>query len=299
MENTVSLYDITDTNDPALVLSEVRAIIRDSYPGLIFKPVESAFNDVLSLYCGGYPGYRSCNTGYHDLRHTMDVFLALARLVHGARLDGLDLGARNVTTALVSALLHDVGYIQSEDDLSGTGGKFTKTHVLRSVDFMKGYFSEKGYSAHDTANAAHFILCTNKDIVFSSVPFSSIETAILGRMVFASDLMGQMADRIYLEKLPLLFREFVEGEITDFSNEIDLLGKSVYFVKTMQNKILSELDSVSRFFESHFAARFGIERDLYSESIRANLDYLLKIMSEIRYGFRHRLQRSTSPVPCA
>ncbi len=45
----------------------------------------AVFDDVVSLFQGRFPGYKACDTPYHNLRHTTDVFLGMARLVHGVR----------------------------------------------------------------------------------------------------------------------------------------------------------------------------------------------------------------------
>jgi len=70
------------------------------------------------------------------LRHTTDTFLAMARMIHGATLEGETFSERHINLGLIAALLHDSGYIQSESDLQGTGAKYTASHVQRSIDFL-------------------------------------------------------------------------------------------------------------------------------------------------------------------
>ena len=100
---------------------------------------------MVKLFRGNYPGYQKCNTWYHDLKHTTDCLLAMARLLHGASLNGLPLPDRDVVLGLTAALFHDTGYIQAEDDLEGTGAKYTLVHVERSVAFMEKYFARPAF----------------------------------------------------------------------------------------------------------------------------------------------------------
>ncbi|MCP4669546.1 MAG: hypothetical protein GY849_24695, partial [Deltaproteobacteria bacterium] len=142
----IQIEDLVDVDDPFAVLDEVKTIIGMIFPEFDFKPLDMIFKDILRLFRGHYPGYRKCNTDYHDLKHTTDTFLATASLIHGASLCGQRLNERNVGLGLVSALFHDTGYIQKSDDLSGTGAKYTLEHISRSIEFMCAYLTEKGYS---------------------------------------------------------------------------------------------------------------------------------------------------------
>jgi hypothetical protein len=86
-----------------------------------FERVDLAFTDFMDLFAGRYPGYRKCNTRYHDLKHTTDTFMAMARLIHGAAIKGIKITRRGTSLWLISALMHDTGYIQTVDDQTGTG----------------------------------------------------------------------------------------------------------------------------------------------------------------------------------
>ena len=48
-----------------------------------FDKLWLAFYDFERLFTGRYPGYLGCDTTYHDMQHTLDMTLALARLVAG------------------------------------------------------------------------------------------------------------------------------------------------------------------------------------------------------------------------
>jgi hypothetical protein len=287
----IILEDIVDSTEPKCVIDEVRVLMSESYPDMDFERVEAAHLDVLRLYAGEYPGYKECSTGYHDHRHTTDVLLAMVRILHGAHIRGTVFQNRDAMLGLVCALMHDTGYIQTEDDSNGSGGKYTITHVKRSVEFMKKYFALNGYTAEDALKAANLIDSTSLTADFGKIPFFSPETKTLGKMLFASDLIGQMADRTYLEKLHLLYHEFIEGKITAFSDEADLLRQTVAFVEAIRERIMKELGGVGGHLKSHFKARCNIERDFYSESVESNLNYLKTILTDSGDDYRTRLKR--------
>jgi hypothetical protein len=286
----ILLDDVCKMDTPSCVMDEVRDIVRMYMPDLNLKRVEKAHSDVVSLFEGKYPGYRECNIRYHDICHTMDVFIMMARLLHGVHISGVRLvefqgniegvkfGRRDTIIALISALMHDTGYIQTSDDIEGTGGKHTLTHVARSVDFMREYFSRNGFSPEDADKAAQMIESTSLTADFKKLDYATAETKALAMMLFSSDLIGQMADTAYLEKLRFLYEEFVEGNVEMFSDEKDLLMQTTGFVKAMRERIMNELKNAEKYLINHFKARCNIDRDLYHESIERNLKYLDELL---------------------
>ena len=130
MKNPDKLADLIRQNSPEAVFDEAEAVLK-MIPFDIDGPVSSVLKTVVDLFQGNFSGYRSCNTEYHDLQHTLDTFLAMVRLVHGAFITGRTFSKRSISLGLICSLLHDVGYIQKEDDLVGTGAKYTESHVQR------------------------------------------------------------------------------------------------------------------------------------------------------------------------
>lgn len=240
--------------------------------------IEKVYLDTKKLFHGKFEGYRASNTNYHDLEHTLSVTLATARLIDGAHLEGHDFSPENIVLALIAALFHDTGLIQTREDVEGSGAKYTIGHEERSVVFMKKYLSGKGFSADDLDNCSHFIRCTILNLPPREIPFASEETEILGKIVGSADLLAQMADRIYLEKLLLLYKEFEEARLPGFDSEVELLQSTEGFHEYISQKRLSEeLGGVSAFMRIHLKNRWGIDKDIYEESILKNIQYLKSI----------------------
>lgn len=280
-------------------LEEVLAIAVLDFPGFDGDLFRRAHADTLRMFAGDYPGYRACNTPYHDLSHTLSVLLAAARLAHGVHLGSTPLTDREYLLVVLAALFHDIGFIQDEEDTQGTGAKLIRTHVQRSIAFMRAYLGDKGLTADELTACEHMILCTELSTEIEEIPFPSDREKTLGRILGAADLLGQMADEVYVEKLVNLYKEFVEGGVNDFTSEYDLLRKTTGFYKFMRFRLEHHLGGVHSRMEAHFSRRHGIERDIYQEAISANLSHLEDIIREYGEDFRKGLhpERLTATGP--
>jgi hypothetical protein len=161
--NDIQLFNLIPIDSPEALLDEVVIILKLISPDFNADSVKSAFNAVTGLFSGNWPGYQACNTEYHDLCHTTDAFLATARLIHGAVLDGETFTDRHIALGMIAALLHDVGYIQEEHDIDGTGAKYTADHVERSMDFLERHGSELGLPYEEITEGRTIILCTDPE----------------------------------------------------------------------------------------------------------------------------------------
>jgi len=289
--NEKQLSDLIYMESSKAILEEVLGILDMLRPAPDHEAVLTAFDAVVRLYEGRYPGYRACNTAYHDLHHTTETFLAMARLEHGALLNGRKISERNVSLGLIAALFHDTGYIQEEHDTQGTGAKYTVNHQERSADLLAGYGSDQGFSKKEIAACRAMILCTDIGVNISGMRFPSAEIELMARCLMASDLMAQMADRIYLEKLLFLYHEFKEGNVGDFASELHLLENTVGFFEFITERLQKVLDELDRFMISHFLARWNIEANLYQEAIEKNKHYLEQILTTADSDPRDFLRR--------
>jgi len=292
MEKSLQLSQLLDPYDPEAVLQETLKLGTAISSDFNRDYYTTTFRDLQRLFQGDYPGYRACNTRYHDFTHTSDVTLAMTRLMHGAFLAGIKFTGRDVQMGFTAALMHDTGYIQADDDLDGTGAKYTLTHIGRSVDFLRAY-SQNNIVCKD-ANMKDFsdiLYCTGLSVKIGELPFSSPMMAMLGKMLGTADLSGQMADRCYLEKLRFLYREFLEAGLNQFANELDMFEKTIDFYALTQSRFAAEFSGVNGYMIHHFRFRWGIDRDLYQENIQHHIDYLRMILPLYRHGFAKGLRR--------
>jgi len=273
------LADLVDMDSPDAVLDEVLFIITLIDPRMDPSQISNAFSFMVSLYQGQWPAERACNTQFHDLRHITDTTLAMARLIHGATLNGQRMSQRQIFTGLVAAMAHDTGYIQDKMDRTGTGAKFTVVHVQRSMDFIEKYGRRYGLNSEEIPACRMMIQCTDLDIQVGTIQFASQTEALLGKMLGCADLIGQMADRIYLEKLFYLYREFKEGQVLGYSDEMDLLTKTLGFFPFVADRINNQLDGLDRLAGAHFKSRWNISRNLYEVAIERQRRYLAQILS--------------------
>ena len=287
----IQLPDIVNMEDPESVFGEVRKIALTVFPQFDCKPLEDIFNDIVRLFHGKYPGYRRCTTEYHDLKHTTDTLLAVARLMHGACVCGESFTREQVNLGLVCALMHDTGYIQTLDDDVGTGAKYTLIHTERSTAFMDNYIADRGLSEEDFKGYPDILRCTGLGSKINRIRFPSRPVELVGRMLVAADLLGQMADRTYLEKLLFLFYEFREGGVMGYGSELQLLKKTIDFYLMTQRRFARELGGLNGYMRCHFKLRWNLDRDLYMEAIERNMSHLRFILENHESDYREYLSR--------
>ncbi|MHC4884414.1 MAG: hypothetical protein ACYTGH_04940 [Planctomycetota bacterium] len=287
----IQLSRIVAMGDPRSVLAAVESTLYTISPTFDNTQLEEIFLETVDLYNGKHPGYRACNTAYHDLQHMTDVFLASARLIHGAYVKGARFADHSIAIALYASILHDVGYIQEISDTQGTGAKYTDCHVERSVSFLVEYLSQRGFGREDVDSVSHMVRATDLCEKIDEIPFLDDELADLGKIIATADLVGQMADRTYLEKLLFLYREFREGEVQGFESEFDLLQKTVGFYDFIQHRLAVDLGGVNSFMRYHFEERWGIMEDPYLDGMARHIDYLKKVVEQHPEDYRDFLNR--------
>ena len=248
------------------------------------------FDDIRALYEGRFEGYKACDTEYHDFRHVIDVTLASLRIADSLMLNGEKFEKNNIFLVGIAAVFHDTGYIPEKNDPVENGAVYTSTHVRRSMVFAEKYMSERGYSVDDIEKTKQMVLITDLSVKIKDVTFIDAETERFAKILASADLIGQMADRIYLEKLLFLYREFEIGHIP-YASEADLLTKTIGFCKIMDNRLENDLDGVDKHLILHFQKRYDINEDLYRKGMDCNLAYLTKILAEHPGHHREFLRR--------
>lgn len=280
-----------NNENPAEVWSRASEIIQKISPDYDFSTLSMAFRDVVGLFHGGYPGYRKIATPYHNLHHTMDVFICAVRLLHGIHVSGNRLSDDEVTIGAVAALMHDVGYARQIGDEEGSGAQYTKIHVSRSIAFMSVYMGEKKWPEAWAAPLQCAIRSTDPAVPLPRIPFPDERARMLGHVVATADLVGQMADRAYLEKLLFLYSEFKEACLGDFRSAQDLLRRTKEFYETTGKKLDEELGGTYAFLGKHFKDWYGSESNFYMESIAKNMAYLSDIVKRDEAEYFQMLKR--------
>lgn len=303
MHTRLNQNDVTNrinVEDSGQVRDAVCALFRTRYPGADLSALVRAFDDVNRLFDGNYPGYLRCDTLYHDARHTLDMTLATARLIDGhdrVHPGAHALGARRAVLGVVIALLHDSGYMRrSSESQVENGAIFTKVHVSRSADFLARYLPTIGYGA-EAETAARLVHFTGYEMDVDDIKVAEPKDRVLGNMVGTADLIGQMSDRMYLEKCrEFLYQEFVFGsiaretlpdgrEVVRYSSPEDLIYKTPGFYEYVaRDRINRKLGAADRYAEAHFDGPSP-----YQSEIDSNMHYL---RDAIENGDLNRLRRT-------
>jgi hypothetical protein len=294
MSNTRrSDFDVTNSvqvSSPKAVLAAVQALFRPTWPGMSLDPLSRAFAHFERLFAGEVPGYYGVDTVYHDRQHTLDITLALARLIVGyerQQEESARLGGARATIGLVTGLFHDVGYLRRADDReSRNGAEFTRTHVSRGARFLSEYLPVLGFGAWVPV-ASEIIHFTGYE-----VPFEHIESRVadprdimVGHLLGTADMIAQMADRCYLEKCrDRLYAEFVLGGVAipmndgspqvKYASGLDLLRQTPEFVSEVRQKRLErDFHAAYHYLEILFGGH-----NPYMEAIDRNVEYLRQVL---------------------
>lgn len=257
---------------------DVAAIVADMAPDHDRARIERLFDLVERAYAGQLAGYQALQTLYHNEQHTLEVVLCAARLAHGLHLAGRPLGDDGLDMALIGALLHDIGYLKRSDEGDGTGAQFTATHVQRSTEFARRHLA--GEPAAFVDGVVNVILITDHRLPVERIAFADGHAELAAMVTGTADLVSQMANREYLERLMLLFFEFREAGMGGFTDFDDLLEKTAAFYQMTRKRLDGPLHGLTPYLARHFERVEGVARNRYQESIDKNLAYLERILGE-------------------
>ncbi|MDY6784987.1 MAG: metal-dependent phosphohydrolase [Cyanobacteriota bacterium] len=167
-----------------------------------------------------------CDAAYHDAEHTRLVTLAGQEILLGKqKLEG-GVAPETWLNSIVAWLFHDIGYVKGacrqdcpECNLYATGisdrlielsptataASLTPHHVDRSKQFVREQFGDCSIIDAETIEG-------NIELTRFPVPKDKgyADTFGYAALTRTADLIGQLADPRYLEKLPALYCEFEE-----------------------------------------------------------------------------------------
>ncbi len=296
-------FDVTNTvqvSSPVAVRDAVRKLFDHAFPGASFDALWLAFYDFERLFTGRYPGYLGCDTTYHDMQHTLDMTLALARLIAGyektVETDD-QLGAQRAQMTIITSLFHDSGYIRHaiRDKDFQNGAVFTLQHVSRSADFLRSYLPDIGLT-RDVAVSSMIVHFTGYEVDLDSIELDDPRDANCGHFLGTADLIAQLADRCYLEKCrDRLYKEFVLGGIAieearpgqytvRYESGIDLLKKTPSFYEQVsRDRLQKKFNRAYRYIETLFDGQ-----NPYVDAIRNNLTHLMRVLKSEDWGLLRR-----------
>jgi len=295
-------YDVANSvqvSSTAAVAAAVRELFTSVWPVSLFNKVATAFDDFDKLFTGRMPGYHGVDTLYHDRQHSLDMTLAMARLLVGYERNvesRMRFGADRVVMALVTSLFHDAGYIREFNDREhSNGAEFTLYHVTRSARFLARYLPSVGLE-NWVPVATRIVHFTGYEIKLNMIQLADPKDRKLGHLLGTADLIAQMADRCYLEKCrDRLYPEFVLGGIaatTDgdgslrvrYSSGLDLLRQTPKFVReTFVARLEGEFEHAYRYLECLFGGK-----NPYLDAIERNVGYLHHVLRTERWPMLRR-----------
>src|SRR5512141_2488738 len=270
-------YDVTNTVQVSAVTAVQRAVeepVTQTWPGAHVDRLTTAFTDFERLYCGQFPGYFGCDTVYHDMQHSLDDTLAMARLL--------------------------AGYDRQTDDTQHrNGAEFTRTHVSRGAHFLERYLPTIGMGEWVPV-ATQIIHFTGYEVPFDQIRLDDSRDRKVGHLLGTADMMAQMSDRCYLEKCrDRLYPEFVLGGVaisrsTDgdlkvvYGSGLDVLRQTPkFFADTMRTRLDGEFGGAYRYVEALYGGR-----NPYMDAIEGHLAYLEQVLRTQKWS----MLRRTPPI---
>jgi hypothetical protein len=306
-------FDVTDTvqvSSPTAVRAEVARLFQSTWPGADFRPIDRSFETFTELFTGKSPQFEGVDTLYHDMQHTLDITLAMVRLMAGYERSvppELLLGPERAVVGTVTALFHDVGYLRERSDSEHTNGaEFTRNHVSRGIAFLARLLPELGLG-HWAPVVTEVMHCTGYEKPLAKLEFPDPRDAKLGALMGTADMVAQLADRCYLEKCrDRLYPEFVLGGVAldrgqegfpaiRYASGVDLLRQTPKFVDDTRTKRLDQgFGAAYRYYEALFGGR-----NPYIESIERNMAYLRQILRSESWHMLRRTPPLFTAVPDA
>ena len=281
MDNNKYLSDIFEGTLSGQPLDEILHLAKLISPTVDLSLLENVHKDLTAIFTGLHPGFQKNTLPYHNLRHSQMVVLATVRLFHGLHCNNVTISKDTLIKGLLSAYFHDTGMLLLESDPAQSEGEYIPNHEARSVLFLKGYCAGKGISQDIPKDAATIIDYTNLTRDPATFTRHNSDIQIAGQVVGSADILAQMADRYYLECLPLLYNEQKAGGISQHTSALQLMEHTATFYYTVVLKrVMITFSNTSSALQTHFRERYTVNRNLYIENINKNIRYLKQIIAQ-------------------
>lgn len=202
-----------NTKNPAAVTEFVRSAFAGIGAQASFPLLNRLFADVTDMFEGRYAGYQAIDMSYHDYDHTLQATVCMVHLLQGRgrTADKPLFTTRDWELSVMAALLHDSGYLKTNEDTIGTGAKYTFVHERRSCEFARDYLPRMGVTGTELEDICSAIICTGPRNKISQITFRSEEGRQFAFALVTADYLAQMTAPDYPDKLTALYREFEEA----------------------------------------------------------------------------------------
>lgn len=262
-------------------LDEILYLSQDINADCDLQTLRSLHSDLIAFFTGNHPEYRRSTMPYHNLRHSLMVVLASARLFHGLHCNGVAISAETLLKGLLSAYFHDTGMLLKNNDAARSGTEYIANHEDRSISYMEDYISRKNLDHQIAIDCAVIIRYTELASDPTTFAPHSREIELAGQVVGSADILAQMADRYYLECLPRLFDEQKAGGVNQHETALELMEHTAYFYhNVVLKRLVTTFADTADAMKSHFRNRHTVDRDLYLENIDKNIGYLKTILEK-------------------
>ncbi len=180
----------------------------------------------------------SSNTLYHNVEHTIQVTLVGQAILQGKRTVDDSVTPEIWLNFIIALLCHDIGYVsgicssdcQENVPNLASNAKLMSVHIDRGKQFVAEVFSEQ--SEIELEFIQQCIERTRFPVMDTE---EAQQTDDFPGLVRGADLVGQVSDPRYINKLPAVFFEFEESgfnQITGYKQPGDLLKNYADFYRS-------------------------------------------------------------------
>lgn len=295
-KNLTDIFEGTQNGTP---LPEILILAEKICPSIDLGLIEEVDSDVTALFSGSSTDFQKNTLPYHNLRHSQMVVLAAMRLFHGLHGNHVHISPETLFKGLLAAYFHDTGMLLERGNPAPSAANYMADHEARSVLFLKNYVIRKGFAEDIARDCATIIKYTDLESDPTTFACHSKAIHLAGQVIGSADILAQMADRYYLECLPLLFDEQKTGGINQHDSALQLMANTAKFYHDVVLKRLTvTFADTSEAMQTHFRNRYKIDRNLYLENIDKNITYLKKIIARCDGldGIEKNLKRIPPPT---
>lgn len=166
---------------------------------------------------------------YHDVEHTIQVTLVGQEILRGKHISEGTVSHEDWFQCMISLICHDIGYVRGV--LRGDGnGRYATGYKKKTVELPPGcsdasltpYHVDRGKLFVQERFGDHPIIdcqTVKKNIELTRFPVpeknDQADTRSFPALVRASDLIGQLSDSRYLQKINRLYAEFQETGVNE------------------------------------------------------------------------------------